>query len=179
MPLKLQLGLYAFFPRTTRVCDEITLLRVIHLNQIGIKSFKQTPTKHPQQPQIRYFPNDTKWTKFNTKKKLTHANHIDLYNFSHYSSVINFRSLPLHLYFSRTSLKVYSYPSFSSKKAVKKMVRVTAFRHYIHKFYRYWIFTCNFLLSSSLSLRDFSRNDSNSTSFSCKNELLLRRYRNW
>ena len=39
-----------FFPRTTLVCDllnvaelngdEITLLRVIHLNQIGIKSFK-------------------------------------------------------------------------------------------------------------------------------------------
>ena len=57
MPWKLQLGLYAFFPRTTLVCDllnvaelngdEITLLRVIHLNQIGIKSFKQTPTKHP------------------------------------------------------------------------------------------------------------------------------------
>ena len=57
MPLKLQLGLYALFPRTILVCDllnvaelngdEITLLRVIHLNQIGIKSFKQTPTKHP------------------------------------------------------------------------------------------------------------------------------------
>ena len=61
MPLKLQLGFYTSFPRTTRDqtrdCDllnaaelngdEITLLRVIHLNQIGIKSFKQTPTKHP------------------------------------------------------------------------------------------------------------------------------------
>ena len=43
----------------------------------------------------------------------------------------------------------------------------------IVSYYQYQIFTCSFLLSSSLSLRDFSRNDSNSTSFSCKNELLL------
>lgn len=43
----------------------------------------------------------------------------------------------------------------------------------IVSYYQYRIFTCSFLLSSSLSLRDFSRNDSNSTSFSCKNELLL------
>lgn len=80
MPLKLQLGLYTSFPRTTRDCDllnaaelngdEITLLRVIHLNQIGIKSFKQTPTNHPQQPTNTGISPDTKRTKFKYEKEI-------------------------------------------------------------------------------------------------------------
>ena len=60
----------------------------------------------------------------NTKKKCTHANHIDLYNFSYYSSVIKCRSLLAPTTFilqsNLTWLKFYSYPTITAKKAVKK-----------------------------------------------------------
>ena len=60
----------------------------------------------------------------NTKKKCTHANHIDLHNFSYYSSVIKCRSLLAPTTFilqsNLTWLKFYSYPTITAKKAVKK-----------------------------------------------------------